>query len=503
MTADRPGDGPVPLVVDVDSSLAATNLLLEGLVRLLFTRPHRLPSAFGSLLSGRAAFKARVAELSEIDLDRVPLDPRVEALVEEARGEGRPVILASAAYSGQVEGLARRVGADEVIATDGDTNMKASRKLEEVRRRTEVFDYVGDAAADLPLLAEARHGYLVEPGPVTRFRAARAGDGEGDLTVLSRRQAERLGAWGRALRPHQWAKNALLLLPILAAHMTWTVDFALEVLAGLASFSLLASAVYLLNDLADLPHDRAHPSKRERPVPAGELSIPSALGTVLLLLAASAALALPLPGAFGLTLGAYLLLNLGYSWGLKRTAVLDVILLAALYTIRIVAGAALAEIPLTGWFLAFSIFLFFSLALVKRVLELERSAAPAGGGAGRAGGTGDEASGGRARGSGRPVVAGRGYRPGDLPVLLAVGPATGLVSALVYCLYITDSAPALYARPDLLWIGLPLLLYWIVRIWLLAARGEIEEDDPVVFVLGDPVSYAVLAAFVLVVYLAV
>lgn len=462
-----------PLVVDVDRTLIATDLLWEGILRVIVERPHRLPYVLAGLLRGRSGFKGRVAEVARLDLERMPLNRDVQRLMREARAAGRSVVLASAGHRSQVEELARRVGADRILCTEGRANLKGHRKLEAVHDLFDAFDYVGDSAADLPMFRAARRGYLVSPGWLTRLRIA---TGNGMPEVLNR--GDFCDAWTRALRPHHWAKNALLLLPILAAHLSWSWALSGDVVAGLASFSLLASAVYIGNDLVDLPADRGHPTKRTRPLATGELSIPAGIATALLLVAASALLALRLPWTFAAVLGAYLVLNLGYSVGLKRVAVLDVVVLAALYTSRVVAGAALAEIALTEWFLAFAIFFFLSLAVMKRVIELERHY--------------------RISGSGAP---GRSYQARDLAVLWPVGAASGVMSALVYCLYITGPVRQQYGNPQLLWIGLPLLLYWMVRAWLLAVRGEVDED-PVAFVLRDPPSYAVFGLFVLVVWVA-
>lgn len=473
---DEPSDGPVPLVVDVDRALLATDPRWEGLVRVLFSRPRRLAGVLGSLSRSASAGRHRLWREADLDAGRLPLHQGVVDLVSELREAGRPVVLASTARRDQVEALARRVGADDVLAAGDEFALDDDETLRRLRSIAPVFDYVGGTPSD-PLWEAARRKVAVEPGLLER-RRLRDGAPEEAVEVIERNAADRARAWTRELRPQQWAKNALLVLPILAAHMRWTPDLALDVATGLASFSLLASAVYVLNDLSDLDDDRKHPSKRRRPLAAGEVSIPGAGVAVPGLVAGAGALALRLPAGFAWTLGAYLVLNLGYSWGLKRVVVLDVVLLAALYTVRIVAGAALAEIPLTGWFIAFSVFLFLSLALLKRIVEFTD----------RTGGW-------------KEAPAGRGYRETDLRVLEVVGPASGLVSALVYCLYITGPVRELYSRPDLLWVGLPVVLFWIVRIWLLAFRGDVHED-PVVFVLKDGTSYGVLAVFLLTVYLA-
>lgn len=469
---------PLPLVVDVDGTLAATDLLWEGLVRVVFARPHRIPVLVASLPRGRARFKARVAQEARLDLKAIPLREDVVRRIDEARAAGRRVILASAAHVSQVQMLADRVGADEVLASSNENNLKGDSKLDRLRSRADEFEYIGDATVDLPLLLEARRSVVVDPSPWLRWKLRGSTSVDG-LEVMETVGGGRLRIWLDALRVHQWAKNALLVLPLMAAHLTWTPELALSVAGGFGAFSLLASSIYLLNDLSDLPADRAHPTKRRRPLARGQISIPTAFLGVVVLIGTSVFLTTWLPVSFSLTLGVYLALNLGYSWGLKRIVVLDVVILAALYTVRVVAGATLAEIALTDWFLAFSVFFFLSLAVLKRVVELELH--------------GELAQ--------QPTDQRRPYEPADVPVLRTVGLVAGILSALVFCLYITGPVRQLYTRPELLWAGLPLFLYWVVRIWLIAMRGEVEED-PVVFVLRDAPSYLVLAAFLAVVYVA-
>jgi len=278
----------------------------------------------------------------------------------------------------------------------------------------------------------------------------------------------------RALRPHQWAKNALLLLPAVAAHLAWTPALGLDLLAGFAAFCFLASALYLVNDVVDLRHDSLHPTKSRRPLASGQISIAAAVGAAVVLFVAAAAFALGRGARFQLALGAYLAINVAYTLDLKRRPILDVIVLATLYTARVVAGAALVSVPLSRWFIAFALFLFLSLALVKRVAEL--IAVP------------DGATG---------FLQGRSYLRADVPALVALGAACTAASALVYCLYVTgDDAARLYAHRDLLWAGLPLVLYWQARVWLITGRGAMH-DDPVLFALKDRVSYGVLALFLL------
>lgn len=288
-----------------------------------------------------------------------------------------------------------------------------------------------------------------------------------------------LKAWLKEIRPHQWAKNLLIFLPGLAAHLAWDRAQVIRTLSGFVAFSFLASAVYVVNDLVDLPNDRQHATKRNRPVAAGLISPAAAMIGALVLVAISVAATWRLPREFQITLGIYLVITTAYSFLLKRRILLDVICLASLYTIRVVAGSTLEDAPLSQWFLAFSIFFFFSLALVKRVAELRPLVAES-----------DKA------------VAGRGYVAADLPMLLSLGTGASMASALVYCLYITSpEITLLYRNPTLLWIGLPLFLYWIGRVWLLTTRGRMNED-PVVFALRDRMSYLIAAGFMVTIWLA-
>jgi 4-hydroxybenzoate polyprenyltransferase len=283
----------------------------------------------------------------------------------------------------------------------------------------------------------------------------------------------------RALRPLQWAKNLLILLPAVAAHVRWTPDQIANALGGLAAFSLTASAIYVVNDLIDIPNDRRHRTKRFRPFASGDLSVLHGVGLVTLLGLASAAAAAFLPPTFAVVLAVYAVLSAAYSLAIRRRIALDVILLASLYTLRVIAGAALASVPLSRWFLGFSIFLFLSLALIKRVVELQES---------DSGSTGP--------------IGGRGYIVADIPVLTALGLGATIASSLVYCLYITsDDVLKLYHRPDILWGNLPILLYWQARSWLLVNRHQMHED-PVIFALRDRGSHISFLAFLLLVFLA-
>jgi len=468
-------DAQVPLVVDVDGTLVRGDLLWDGLIRLAVAHPHRALEAAWSLLRGRAGLKAFVARVAGPDIGSVPLEPAVVRLIGEAKDQGRTVILASAAHVTLVSALAERVGADAAYGSDGDRNLKGPAKLEVVRDRHGEFDYVGNSSADRPLWIAAERAYSVSSslGAQRRAKAIR----EDVIEIGTGRSLP--AAVIHATRPLQWSKNLLLLLPAVAAHSSWSGALVWTMLAGFLSFSFLSSCVYVLNDLIDLPHDRAHVSKRMRPAAAGDISIPASLILAVALGTIAAALALAMPLEFQAVLAGYAILAAAYSLSLKRHTIVDVITLATLYAARVGAGAALAEVALSRWFLAFSVFFFVSLALVKRVAELldkpdnEVSHAP-----------------------------GRAYVRSDATFLASFGSSAVAASALVYCLYITgDDVNRLYGAPDLLWLGLPLLLYWQGRVWLMTIRGKMVQD-PVLFALRDRVSHVATVFFLIVVWLA-
>lgn len=474
--AEAPAADAAPLIVDVDGTLVRSDLLWEGLVQLCVRRPLRVVGLVPALLRGRAAFKAYVAREAPLQLDAVPLEPAALELIERARAEGRPVILASGADAGHMAALVARVGADGAWSSDGTVSLTGEAKLVRIRAAYAEFDYVGNEVGDLPLWRAARQAFGMNLGPVLRWRALRQ---RPDMVLLKGSARSLLSAVVKALRPHQWSKNALLFLPALAAHLEWNGDVVFRLLAGFLAFCAVASSVYLVNDIIDLPHDRLHARKSRRPLAAGDLSIPAALLLVAGLLAVAALAATRLPPLFAVTLAVYMIVSTSYSLVLKSRALLDVLTLAGLYAIRIIAGATLTGVALSRWFLAFSVFFFFSLALVKRVVELKQVQ--------------DEE---------RERASGRGYRTADLPVLTSLGTTATGVASLVYCLYITsDDVGYLYAAPDFLWLGLPILLYWQARIWLLTGRGAME-DDPVVFALRDRLSHLLLMAFLLTVWLA-
>jgi 4-hydroxybenzoate polyprenyltransferase len=386
------------------------------------------------------------------------------------------VVLATASHHLLAERIAQHLSLfDEVIATEGDRNLSAVEKRDALVQGygEHGFDYVGNSRDDLPVWAAARQAYVVNASPGVERRARKIGNVAG---VLGSGRAS-LRDWAKALRLHQWLKNLLVFVPLVAAHRYNELPLVLDAVLAFVCFGLCASSVYILNDLLDLRDDRHHSKKRLRPFASGRIPIESGLIAFPLLLATAFALAAwRLPLSFLGGLAAYWCLTVSYSMALKRHMVFDVITLAGLYTLRVVAGAIALGIPLSFWLLAFSMFMFLSLALAKRYAELFQSRA-----------NGNE---GKARG--------RGYYPSDLQMIASLGAASGYMTVMVLALYINDGRIAqLYRHQEFIWLACPLLLTWVTRVWMLTQRGEMNED-PVIFAVRDRASLAIGAALALV-----
>ncbi|MBW4523530.1 MAG: UbiA family prenyltransferase [Scytolyngbya sp. HA4215-MV1] len=471
---------PPPLVVDLDGTLLRSDLLLETGMAFVRKQPLQMFKPLSWLLKGKAALKEGFATATRIDVTSLPYDPAVIELIEAERLNGRKVILATASHCSLAERIADHLQLfDQVLASDANRNLSAHRKRDLLVEHygQNGFDYAGNSLDDIPVWAAARHAYVVNPEAGVE-RRARA---QGNVEHLINSNQSRPKDWMKALRLHQWMKNALIFVPLLAAHQLANPLLLLQGILAFVLFGLCASSVYVLNDLLDLEDDRHHKSKRNRPFASGRLSIKSGLiAFPLLLMASFAGAALLLPWQFCAVLLAYYVLTLAYSLSLKRKMAVDVIALALLYTVRIIAGAAAFSLPLTFWILAFSMFMFLSLALVKRYAELYEA---------------------RSKGK-TEKTRGRGYYPADLEMISSLGASSGYLAVMVLALYIHDQATAnLYAYPQVIWVACPLLLFWITRVWMLTHRGEMH-DDPVVFAIRDRVSLVVGIMFGLVFWIA-
>ncbi|MBL0937491.1 MAG: UbiA family prenyltransferase [Gemmatimonadaceae bacterium] len=448
----------VPLVVDLDGTLVYCDTLHDSLWLMARARPLSLAGLPYALSSGKAPFKQFVAGQSQLDVRTLPYNEWVLRRIREAAGRRR-VVLCTGANQRIADDVAAHIGAfDLVIGSDGTSNLtgeaKASRLVQLFGERG--FDYVGNSIADMPVFRQARHAVVANPASALLRRISEIGN----LSEQEVRGPAALNALLSAMRPHQWLKNILVFAPLLTATGVEQARGLLAALLAFLSFSLVASSVYLANDLMDLEADRRHPRKRGRPLAAGTLSVPIAVLGALGLLVGGFGIGWQLEQRFVAVLGAYVLATGIYMVKLKRVPILDSIVLASLYTLRIIGGAAAIAVIPSFWLLAFSVFFFMSLALGKRYAELV-----------------ELESAGTAK-----AIPGREYRPEDLQTLLAQGNATGCAAVVVLALYIHSGLePGQYRHPELLWALCLVLLYWISKFWLNAQRRE---------VIGDPVIWA-------------
>lgn len=466
-----------PLVVDLDGTLVKTDLLLESYFCNAAKGFTHHKSVVGALLQGKAKLKCYLAGTSSVDYGLLPYDDNVLDLIHRARADGRRIYLATASNERHAEGVAAHLGLfDGVFGSDGATNLsgKAKARLLVETFGQRGFDYVGNDAVDLAIWEEARKAYVASAGQALARKVA----GLGIPVEQVEKTAPRLKSWVKALRVHQYAKNVLVFVPVLTAH-AYSVPALTNSLLAFIAFCLCASAVYILNDLLDLDADRRHPSKRNRPFASGELPILHGMIAVPLLLSLAFGIAFLTSLPFALVLAFYFALTLAYSVAIKRKLLVDVVVLALLYTIRVIAGAAALPVMVSEWLLAFSMFIFTSLALVKRYVELAMRAE-----------------------KDLPAPSNRNYQLEDLPIVGALAAASGFNAITIFALYVSSPAVReLYRRPELLWLICPVLLYWIGRVVVLAHR-RVLNDDPIVFALSDRVSRLAGAVTVAIILLA-
>ena len=448
-----------PLAVDLDGTLIATDLLWEAMVALLKRNPLYIFLLPYWAFLGPYALKIKLAERVDLAVATLPYRTDFLAFLRSEHAKDRKLVLATASPLKFAQQVASHLGIFEsVLASADGINLSSKRKAAALNSLfgQAGYDYAGNSRADLAVFESARASIIVAPD---RAAAAYQAQTESLLFPAATRGARPIF---KMLRMHQWAKNVLIAVPaVLANELDRPATLSAVGLAFVA-FCLAASAIYILNDLIDLPLDRRHATKSKRSIASGAVSIPMAISISFALALASVSIALFLPLQFQLVLGGYAVLTTAYSFALKRMLLIDVLTLAGLYTVRVVAGAAATQIDVSFWLLAFSVFFFLSLALVKRFVELEQ--APA-----------DTAS----------KVAGRGYRAADKHVIAEAGMASTFASALVLALYIdSGEVQKLYGSPWLIWPLCPIVLYLSIRIWVLARRGEMHED-PVVFLLSD------------------
>lgn len=484
----------LPLCVDLDGTLVRSDTLIDSTLALARQSPIALLKLPGWLREGKAALKRHITQAVELDVIHLPYNRELLQYLEQQHANGRPIYLATAADRALANRVAAHVGLfTGVFASDGSHNLAGENKLAAFQESFPLgFCYIGNANADLPLLsacwAAGAEVLVANPtaGLLSGLRARKI--------TPTRSFVERsspLKAWLKAIRLHQWAKNVLLFLPLLLAHVH-SAGLILGAIVAFLSFGLCASATYIINDLLDVEADRIHPRKRRRPFASGDLSAIYGVAVVVLFftLAVLLAIAVPrvvsfispdsaLPRSFSFLgwLLFYTATTLAYSLRLKRALLIDVIVLSGLYTIRILAGSAATGVEVSTWLAGFSIFFFLSLAFVKRFAELESL-----------------------RSRGGVTSKGRGYHVEDIEQLRSFGSASAYASVVVFTLYISNlsNAHELYRHSTRLWLLVPVLLLWLSRLWLLASRGQLDED-PVVYAITDRRSLALGAVVVLIV----
>jgi 4-hydroxybenzoate polyprenyltransferase/phosphoserine phosphatase len=468
-----------PLCVDLDGTLVKSDTLVDSLLVLARTHPAQLLAVPAQIMRGKAACKAFVTSHVMLDVVHLPYNRKLLQFLNQERARGRAIYLATGADTRLAEQVAAHLGLfTGVLGSDGSTNLTGNRKLDRLRSQLGnlPFDYIGNDVPDLPLLACATETMVANPSLRLRLRM-RARGMQPDRAFAERGNPFRSVI--RALRIHQWSKNLLIFLPLLLAHQV-PINLFLSGLLAFCCFSLAASSAYIVNDLLDIESDRRHPQKRSRPFASGDLSALTGLFIAFSFLLLAVAGARLLPVAFFLWLLLYLATTLAYTWYLKRIALVDVLVLSGLYTLRLLAGSAATQSHISHWLAGFSVFLFFSLAMVKRFAELQNL-----------------------RASGLPPHNGRGYLVSDIDQLRSFGTSSAFAAVMVFAIYISGSdVTLLYRRPQLLWLIMPFMILWLCRVWLLASRGELNED-PLVFALTDRASLLIGVAVAVIALLAI
>jgi len=457
----------VPLCVDLDGTLVGTDTLYESFLRLLRNSPLSALKALADLRYGKARFKETVSRSAALDPASLPYNNEVLEYLED-ESQKRDVVLVTGANQRIAEAVVDSVEAlDTSLHSDSNCNLTGSEKRDLLVERfgEKGFDYIGNESVDWPVWEASRSCLVVSQDNAFLSETRRKFPVEKEFMVAKPVYRD----WAKLIRAHQWVKNLLLFIPFLLDHRFSDFVGFFVVLGCFSAFSFLASATYILNDLLDLESDRVNMTKRQRPLASGIISIQQGVYVAAFLVCLTLVLLLFLPPAFSLVCLIYLVSTLAYSFYLKRVAYLDVCVLAGLHTLRIIAGTVALSIDWSFWLLGFSMFFFLSLALAKRVAELENL-----------------------KTLGIAETIARGYKTSDVSLLVSSGVSAGHASILIVALYINgEKVTQMYNRPEILWLLCPLLLWWLGRIWLVTTRGRMHED-PIIFAIRDRISQVTL-----------
>ena len=459
-----------PLCVDLDGTLVKSDTLVDSLLVLLRTRPLMVFMLPGWLLHGKAAFKKYLSQSITLDVAHLPYNRSLLRFLQQEHASGRQIYLATGADASIASRVAAHLGFfTQVLGSDGETNLTRSRKLLRLRNLfgSASFDYIGNGTPDLPLLIQAIEPMVANPSLMLRLRLWMRGIRP---ARVFHERSHPIKSLFKAMRWHQWAKNLLIFVPLLLAHGL-IFGRLLNALLAFCCFSLTASATYMVNDMLDIEVDRFHPLKRQRPFASGDLSPFTGLGIVAVFLLLAISGARFLPPSFYAWLLLYLASTLAYSLYLKRVVLVDVLVLSGLYILRLLAGGAATHTPISHWLAGFSLFLFLSLAIAKRFAELENLTS-----------------------SGSTPNNDRGYLLADLDQLRSFGTASAYAAVVDFAIYISGpDVMRLYRHPRMLWLIVPMMVLWLNRVWLLASRGQLDED-PVAFAITDLMSLLIGAA---------
>lgn len=456
----------IPLCVDLDGTLLKTDTLYELVACVLKQEPWLLFVLPFWLMRGKHVLKRELSHRCQLNTATLPINRELLNFLRTEHALGRSLLLVTGAYYDVAKGIADHYGFfDGVLATDEKHNLTGNRKAALLVEKfgEKGFDYAGNDTVDIPVWEHARYPYLVNATPATKASVSRRFQFVEVMDLQNKLSFKKIM---KAMRLHQWAKNTLIFVPLLAAHQFMDLTRLTDTVLAFLAFGCCASFSYIINDIGDLEADRLHHSKYKRPFASADISIPAGLLLALFLISGTVFLAFFLPHGFIYSLLIYFLITNIYTLRLKYVPILDVAILAGLYTLRVVAGGLAADVPTSFWLLAFSGFVFFSLAIVKRVSELLGIETP------------DE----------KAVVC-RGYWTSDIPVLLGLGVSSALIAVLVLALYINSpDIVQLYSSPRYLWLLCPIIALWLGRVWLITGRGQMH-DDPVVFALRDRISW--------------
>ncbi len=454
----------LPIAVDLDGTLVNTDTLYECCLQLLHNHCLQIFLLPFWLIHGKAYLKQKVSERVNLNITTLPYNLELISWLKNQKVLGHQIILITAANYLVAHAIANHLKLfDEVIASKDQINMAGLNKRQHLVERygEKQFIYVGNSKIDLKVWQSAAQAVVVNASADLNKKVASLTD----TTKTFPSPAITPRAWRQVLRIHQYFKNILLFVPIIAAHQSPNIQSINLLFLAFVSFSLCASSVYIINDLFDLESDRQHPQKCFRPFAAGIVSIKYGVILASICLLASVAIASLVGNHFLIWLITYIALTYAYSLKLKRLVIIDCLVLATLYTLRIIAGAAAISIALSFWLLAFSIFLFLSLSFVKRYGELAIHIL-----------------------KGATYAHGRGYHVSDASLIQTLGITAGYTAVLLLALYLnSETVMNLYAAPQLIWLTIPIMLFWISWMWLKAHRGEMHHD-PIQFALQDKAS---------------